>query len=229
MTEILVIRHAETDHNLERRYQGHADTPLNRHGLEQARRLARRLANDPVAAIYTSDLPRAQQTAEVMATPLALPIYPLRGLREIDVGEAAGMTRADLREHYPDLFGPTWSETRFPQGESHRELSERVTGTIRDIAAAHPQGKIAVVTHGGAIRALLAAVAGIPLEALVGLIVANTSITRLQRCADGRFRLRVLNDAAHLEDWPAHTDNGHAALPAGLALPISAAADGSAD
>jgi len=209
-TEIIVIRHAETDHNREQRFQGHAATPLNARGLEQAQRLGLRLARDPIAAIYSSDLPRAQQTAEAVAAPLALPIYPLRGLREIDVGEAVGLTRAELRERHPNLFGPSWASTPFPRGESHEELGARVGGTVRDITAAHPQQTIAVITHGGAIRALLSSLAGIPPQALVGLVVTNTSITRLVRNTDGQFRLRVLNDAAHLEDWPAHNGNGHA-------------------
>ncbi len=201
MTELLLIRHAQTDHNLERRYQGHADTPLNPIGREQARRLALRLAHEPVDAVYTSDLPRARQTAEAIAAQLSLPVYPLRGLREIDVGEAVGLTRALLRERFPDLFGPAWAEARFPQGESHAELSERVSGTVRDIVAAHPRQRIAVITHGGAIRALIASLAAIPLDALFGLIVTNTSLTRLQATPTGLFRLRALNDAAHLESW----------------------------
>lgn len=208
MTELLLIRHAQTDHNLQRRYQGHTDTPLNPLGQEQTRRLAARLAGETVEAVYSSDLARAHQTADILAARLTLPIYPLRGLREIDVGEAAGMTRKSLRERYPDLFGPHWTEARFPRGESHSELSQRVTGTVRDIAAAHPRQKVVVVTHGGAIRALLAALAEIPLSALVGLVVANTSITRLLKTPDGQFRLRVLNDSAHLENWSggAHDD-----------------------
>jgi broad specificity phosphatase PhoE len=217
-TEILVIRHAQTDHNREQRFQGHATTPLNAHGQEQARLLAQRLARGPVEAIYSSDLPRAHQTAAAVASSLSLPIFPLRGLREIDVGEAVGLTRDELRKRQPDLFGPAWASARFPGGESHEELGSRIGGTLRDLAAAHPQQRIAVVTHGGAIRALLAAVAGIPLEALVGLVVANTSITRLRRTPDGVFRLLGLNDAAHLEEWAAQARNGHAEnAPAQLA------------
>jgi probable phosphoglycerate mutase len=143
---LLLVRHGETDWNLERRYQGHLDSPLNDAGRRQAEAVAEALAAEPVDAIYSSDLGRASATAEVIGARLGLPVTTDRGLREVDVGSWAGLTREQVAERFGDV-------TRH-DGESREQHRERVVGTVRRIAARHPGGCIVLVSHGGSIRAL---------------------------------------------------------------------------
>ena len=161
-TTILLVRHGETDWNREGRFQGHADPPLNELGREQAADLAERLAGDGIAAVYTSDLRRAAETAAIVAARLGLPVSAHAGLREIDVGEFQGLTRAEIDERWPDARarfaqrGYGWS-----QGETLDELSARVVASLLAIAVRHPGERIVAVGHGGTVRAGLASADGV--------------------------------------------------------------------
>jgi len=154
VTKILLARHGETDWNRIGRWQGHADLPLNDAGRGQAVELAERLAGDGIAAIYTSDLMRASQTARVVADRLGLAVIEDAGLREIDVGSWSGFTRAEVEQRFPEGYGRWLDGEIGHDGETREELTERVVGAVERIAAAHPDDTILVVTHGGAIRAL---------------------------------------------------------------------------
>ena len=154
MTRILLARHGETDWNRIGRWQGHADLPLNDAGRGQAVELAERLAGDGIAAIYTSDLMRASQTARVVADRLGLAVIEDAGLREIDVGSWSGFTRAEVEQRFPEGYARWLDGEIGHDGETREELTERVVGAVERIAAAHPDDTILVVTHGGAIRAL---------------------------------------------------------------------------
>jgi 2,3-bisphosphoglycerate-dependent phosphoglycerate mutase len=160
VTTILLVRHGETDWNRARRWQGHADRPLNETGRAQAHELAGRLAADPPDAIWASDLSRARETAEIVGARLGLPVALDERLREIDVGEWSGLTAAEVEERYPEgmrrrLEGGTGWET----GERYEEMAERVLAALHDIAAAG-HGRVLVVTHGGAMRAVWLATGG---------------------------------------------------------------------
>jgi probable phosphoglycerate mutase len=154
VTRILLARHGETDWNRIGRWQGHADLPLNDAGRGQAVELAERLAGDGIAAIYTSDLMRASQTARVVADRLGLAVIEDAGLREIDVGSWSGFTRAEVERRFPEGYARWLDGEIGHDGETREELTERVVGAVERIAAAHPDDTILVVTHGGAIRAL---------------------------------------------------------------------------
>jgi 2,3-bisphosphoglycerate-dependent phosphoglycerate mutase len=202
MTEIFFVRHGQTAANSAKRFQGHSDTDLDEVGRRQALRLADRLATENIAAIYTSDLARARQTAEPLAALLGIHLEARADLREIDVGEAVGLTKDELRQRHPAIFTDGWQRVAFPGGESYEQTAARVSRAAREIAAAaRGERRVVAVTHGGAIRAAIAGLAGIPIEALGGLFVRNTSITRIVVDEHGRGRLLTLNDAAHLEAW----------------------------
>src|SRR5262245_65615545 len=102
MTELLLTRHGETDWNREHRVQGHTDVPLNENGREQARALAERLVDVPLAAIYASDLARARETAEIVARRLGLGVVLDPGLREKNFGSWEGLTDVEIAERFPD-------------------------------------------------------------------------------------------------------------------------------
>ena len=146
MTTILLARHGETDWNRQGRFQGQADPPLNEQGRAQAQDLARRLADVPVDAVYSSDLRRAHETALIVAEPHGVPVVTDAGLREIDVGSWSGLTRAEVEERFPGA--------EHHDGETREELRTRVAAAVERIACEHPRERILIVSHGGALRAL---------------------------------------------------------------------------
>ena len=150
-TTILLVRHGETDWNLERRVQGHADRPLSETGHEQARALADDLAREPIDAVYSSDLRRAFDTARVVAERRGLPVTRVPDLREKDFGTWEGLTDREILERFPEARSGSWGDA-----ETSDEMRLRVLGALRRIAAAHPEGRVLVVAHGGPLGAVLA-------------------------------------------------------------------------
>jgi broad specificity phosphatase PhoE len=146
MTTLLLARHGETDWNREGRWQGWADAPLNENGRAQARELAEQLRSTPFDAVYSSDLARAHETAEIVAAPHDVPVIADSGLREIDVGSWSGLTRAELAEQFPNGDRP--------DGETRDQHRERVHAAVERIARANLGRRILIVTHGGTMRAL---------------------------------------------------------------------------
>jgi probable phosphoglycerate mutase len=145
VTELLLARHGETDWNRERRWQGHADPPLNDQGRAQARELAEALAGETLDAIYASDLRRAYETAEIVGARLGVPVTSEPGLREIDVGSWSGLTREQVA-------GLEWD------GEPQDAHRERVLEVVRRLVRLHPQGRVLLVTHGGSLRRIFEAI-----------------------------------------------------------------------
>ena len=150
---LLLARHGETDWNLERRWQGHAESDLTAHGREQARALGERLRGRGIAAIYSSDLRRARDTAGIVGAGLGLPVELDEGLREVDVGEWSGLTTGEIEERFPDGAARRRAGgTGWERGESVEAMSARIAAALVEIAAAHEGETVLVVTHGGPIR-----------------------------------------------------------------------------
>jgi len=162
MTTVYLARHGESDWNVERRWQGHADRPLTERGREQAARLAARLADVELDAIYASDLRRAWETAEAVARSRGIEVVRLPELREVDVGSWCGLTRDECAELYPDAFA-RWQGggSGWDNGESYEDMGERIVAAIRRLAVEHAGGTILVVSHGGPIRAVHAHALGV--------------------------------------------------------------------
>ena len=166
MTTILIARHGQSDWNQEKRWQGHADRPLNERGREQAQALADRLAHIELDAVYSSDLQRARDTAAVVAESQGLELRQLPDLREVDVGSWSGLTRAEAEERFPEGFArwrdgyPGWKD-----GETYEAMTDRVLRAVDEIAAEHEGGRVLVVSHGGPIRAMHAAALGLDVHA----------------------------------------------------------------
>jgi broad specificity phosphatase PhoE len=163
VTTILLARHGETDWNRDLRWQGHSDRPLNDRGREQAKVLADSLAATSLAALYSSDLRRASETAAIVAARLGLPVTLDPRLREIDVGSWEGFTRAELVATAPEAVA-RWEEHGvhgWEGGETHEEMLARVRAAIGAIADHHDGEEVLVVAHGGPIRALKALAAGL--------------------------------------------------------------------
>lgn len=162
MTTILLARHGETDWNRENRFQGHADPPLNETGRGQAAELAAALAAEPLAAVYSSPLQRAFETARTVAAAHSLEPVAVDALREVDVGSWQGLTRAEIEQRFPERF-VRWLayEQGWEDGESYEEMGHRVIAGLLEIAAAHEGERILAVSHGGPIRAAYALADGI--------------------------------------------------------------------
>jgi broad specificity phosphatase PhoE len=163
---LLLARHGETDWNRDRRWQGHADRPLTARGRAQAADLAARLADLPLDAVYASDLRRARDTAEPVATAHGIELVQLPELREVNVGSWQGLTREEAEARFPAGF-QRWREggTGWESGESYGEMSARVLAAVKRIANEHRGGRVLVVTHGGPIRAIHGAALGMDVEA----------------------------------------------------------------
>jgi probable phosphoglycerate mutase len=149
-TTFLIARHGETDWNRERRWQGHADPPLNELGRAQACALAARLSADPPDAIYASDLARARETAELVGAQLGLEVALDARLREVDVGEWSGLTTPEIERLHPEgLRRRRRGGTGWERGESYEAMGARVVDALRAIAATNPDRRVLIVSHGG--------------------------------------------------------------------------------
>jgi len=180
MTEIWLVRHGQTDWNIEGRWQGHSDIPLNSTGVEQARSLAAKLSENgrTFQAIYSSDLMRAYRTAQEIGKSLGLTVHKDRRLREISKGDWEGMLVSQVSELSVEATrqrreDPLYS--RAPNGESLVEVAARLSSAMDDIARAHPVGPVLVVTHGLALAALLCLANHWPLQEAYDRVPGNAA------------------------------------------------------
>ncbi len=183
MTTVYLARHGESDWNAANRFQGHSDRPLTELGRQQAEALAEALAaTEAPDAIYSSPLRRAFDTAVAVGARLGLDPVAVADLREVDVGSWSGLSRDEVQERFPDAFaswldgGEGWAD-----GETYAEMSDRVLAALLQIAAEHPGRPVLVVSHGGPIRAIHAAAAGIDVHAFRRLqrVEPNARLSRV--------------------------------------------------
>jgi probable phosphoglycerate mutase len=151
VTRILLVRHGETDWNRDRRMQGHSDQPLNDTGRGQARALADELAKEPLEAVYSSDLSRAQETARIVADAHGLQVTTLPDLRERHFGTWEGLSDAEIQERFPEQI----ASGALGDGETREEMDRRVLEALQQIAREHPGSTVLVVSHGGPLRSVL--------------------------------------------------------------------------
>ncbi|MBN1429271.1 MAG: histidine phosphatase family protein [Anaerolineae bacterium] len=177
MTRLLLVRHGKTDWNLEGRYQGQADQPLNEQGRSQARQLAEHLAGQTFEAIYSSDLHRAYETASLLAGGTGLGVQLEPRLREINQGKWEGMLVGDIAATYPtewEMLQRDPIHTRPPGGETAAELANRIWAAVDEIAQRHIDGPVLIVSHGLALAAVLCRARRLPLAEIFNLVPDNT-------------------------------------------------------
>jgi probable phosphoglycerate mutase len=200
-TRIIAIRHGQTAWNASGRIQGQLDIALDDTGLWQARRLALALADSGIAALYSSDLQRALQTAQAVAASTGLAITAERGLRERGFGVFEGETYAAVEQRWPDE-ALRWRhrdpDFGAPGGETLAAFYARSVACATRLAARHPGEAIALVAHGGVLDCLYRAAARCGLQAARTWQLANASINRLLYSAEG-FTLVGWGDTLHLE------------------------------
>ena len=199
-TRLILIRHGETAWNRATRIQGHTDIPLSPLGLAQAERLAEALADEPLDAIYCSDLSRARQTAQALARDRAMTLQLDAALRERAFGRFEGMSWDEITQGYPE-DAARWRR-REPDfevggGESLNRFSARCLAAAHRAAASHAGQSIALVAHGGVLDCLYRAATGAALDAPRSWQLGNATINRLLATAEG-FTLIGWNDDRHL-------------------------------
>jgi probable phosphoglycerate mutase len=204
-TTVYLIRHGETDWNVEGRWQGHADVPLNDLGREQARLLSQRLANARAHfdAIYSSDLARAYQTAWEVGAALQVPVQLLPPLREIDLGTWSGMTYGAIKAQFPVETALLEAGQDIPRGgaESMAMLQRRVVDAVDAIVALHKGETICLVTHGGCVRALLAHAASFHGDTWQAFPhIGNTSVSVIRCVSSSDWSIVEVNDMRHLDE-----------------------------
>jgi broad specificity phosphatase PhoE len=150
VTTLILVRHGQTEWNREARWQGQADPPLNARGRQQACDTASELSNQPFDALFSSDLRRALETAQIIGTELGLGVVPDERLREINLGLWQGMLADEIEAQYPKKFHRWRTEpltVRPPEGETVTELAARVLEAIAEISHRFPDGRVGVVAH----------------------------------------------------------------------------------
>lgn len=200
-TRVFLLRHGQTAWNAERRLQGQLDVALDAVGQRQAAQLALALADEDLAAIYSSDLQRAHSTAQALARVVNLPVTQMAALRERGFGRLEGLTYAEVDALWPDDalrwrrrepdFGPGG-------GEPLRAFYERSVAAVTRLSRPHAGQTIAVVAHGGVLDCLYRAASGIELGAPRTWQLANATVNRLLFTGEA-FVVVGWDDRAHLE------------------------------
>ena len=200
---VYLVRHGETESNRLGLALGRDNVPLNEHGLWQAERVGRALASEPLVAVYSSPLRRAQDTAQAVAGHHGREVQVEERLIEMDVGEVEGLPFDEVRKRYPDLLekwvsgsGPTQT---MPGGERLVDVQERAWALVNELAARHGDEVIAAVSHNFVILSLLARAIGIELAQFRRL---RHSVAAVSVLDFGPKRVKVvrLNDTCHLEE-----------------------------
>lgn len=180
---LCIVRHGETDWNAGKRIQGQIDVPLSALGHAQARATANTLLNEGFAALYSSDLARARQTAEATAHLTRLPLQLLPGLRERHFGIFQGLTHEEATARYPaDYARHHDRDPRFTPagGESLLDLAARLSNTFDDIVRRHAGAAVAIFTHGGVLDILHRQASGRPLDAPRDFAIPNCGINWIE-------------------------------------------------
>lgn len=201
MTLLLLIRHGENEYTRAGKLAGW--TPgvhLNEAGQKQAQMLAARLGKAPLAAIYSSPLERARETAEPLAQAKHLPVHVLSGLGEVSYGQWQGKSlKALARTKLWQVVQQQPSAMEFPEGETLRAVQARAVDAAEHIAREHPKALVAAFSHGDVIKLIAAHYLGMPLDLFQRLVISTGSITAV-RLGPGQPPVLVkLNDTGNTE------------------------------
>lgn len=215
---LLLVRHGETDSNVEGRSQGRRDVPLNDHGRQQAAAVGERLRDAAPIAVYASPSQRAQDTAGAIAAACELAVSTDERLAELDQGDLDGLTPPEMRERDPE-FLRRWmtedpAELTMPGGESLGDSQQRMLAAVRDIVATHsgrPSDQssngqadgtdctVVAVSHNLALKSLLCEMLGVPLASFRGFRIDVASVSAVEVLDDGTFVIVNLNERCHID------------------------------
>ena len=203
-THVVIIRHGQSQGNAEGRFGGHTDTPLSPRGRRQAQATAKALASEKFDAIYSSDLPRAIETASPLAKLTGVSLETTDALRERSVGVMEGLTFEEAAEQHPEQYQALLRrdfEHVLLGGESYRQTLDRASRQLDDAIEQHKGGRIAFFAHTGTICILILHLMGAldaPELKPVWIATANCGIARFDLRDDGFVRVLCINDTRHL-------------------------------
>ncbi len=199
-TQVIIVRHGQTQWNIRKIRQGHLDSELTDKGIAQAQALGQRLARESFTALYSSDLGRALETARMITAVTGHEIITDVRLRERHLGIFQGLSGDEIKEQYPEEYqlhrtlGPNYV---IPGGESARQQLARNVSCLDEIALRHSGEKVLVVTHGGVVSALFRYALNIPLEAPRRFEFVNAGLN-VFAYEEGNWILRTWGDVSHL-------------------------------
>ena len=200
-TRFIVVRHGETQWNVERRVQGWGDSALTEKGREQADAIGKRLARERFDRLVASDLGRALETARRIGVHCGLPVVTDARLRERSFGVGEGMVYDDIDRAYPDVFSRERATTDpdrvIPGGESRRQFHDRIHGAFEALARENDGRRVAVVSHGGVLATLYRIVHGIPVAHAHRVTISNASYNAVMFDADA-WTLEAWDETDHL-------------------------------
>jgi len=199
-TEIILIRHGETEWNSQQRMQGHSNSDLSSVGQAQIQALGQWMKNVPFDLIYSSDSLRAKQTAEAITQFSGHELKIDLRLREKNLGVFEGLTSEEARERHPEvfrLFKTAGSKYVIDEGESTQQLQDRALEIVDEIRIKHPEEHVLLVTHGGFIRVVMKHSLGLSLETPTRFLIRNTGVFRL--VWEDKWIVSQMGGVSHLE------------------------------
>lgn len=199
MLHLMLVRHGESEWNVQRRYQGQSDIPLSALGKIQAGLVAERLAGEKIDAIYASDLGRAWETARAIAEKCGLQVNSEPRLRELKFGVLEGLTFEEAQLQYPEMIA-AWLDdfNRPPDGaETIDMFNMRCVSFLDELKQKHNEQVVLIVAHGGSLSEILRAVLGLSREKRWYLEMENASLSEVL-IAEKYVSLKRLNDTCHL-------------------------------
>jgi alpha-ribazole phosphatase len=201
MTRLLLVRHGQTDWNSQRRFQGQAGPGLIEAGRRQVQALAARLAQEAFAAIYSSDLERARQTADVLNAGCTCPVHPEPALRELAFGAWEGLTYLEIQQQDPralSAWEAGWEKSGPPGGESLADLERRVKVFLEKISQEKDSQAFVLAAHAGPLQVFICLALGLPAASHWRFALSPASLSVVQLSANGGVLL-LLNDTCHLD------------------------------
>ncbi len=209
-TRLFLVRHGATQLSAEDRFAGAVDVELSDEGQFQAGRLAERLADDQIVAVYCSPMKRTVHTASILARPHNLPILQRDGLREINHGHWEGMRRADVESQFPEEYA-AWEQDPFTfapaGGEAGVNVIARALPVIREIVLEHRGQNVLVVSHKATLRLLISSLLGFDARGYRDRLDQSPACLNVLDFKDPvRARLMLFNDVSHYLDQPQRSD-----------------------
>jgi broad specificity phosphatase PhoE len=208
-TRVYVVRHGATELSAEDRFAGETDVALSELGREQLRKLAKRLAGEPIAAFYASPLGRTMETGRILAEPHAKAVTPREGLREISHGRWEGKTRADVEKEYPEEYA-RWEQDPYSfaptGGETGLAVTARAMPALLEIVAANIGRQVLVASHKATIRLMIGSLLGFDLRRYRDHLDQSPASLNILDFRDvGHARLSLFNDTSHYSASPSET------------------------
>ncbi len=205
-TRLMFVRHGATQLSAEDRFAGAVNVELSEEGVFQATRLAQRLADDAVSAVYGSPMARTVHRASILAAPYHLPVIQRDGLREIHHGHWEGMRRSDVEAQFPEEYA-AWEEDPFtfaPEGgEAGVNVIARALPVIREIVLEHRGQSVVVVSHKATLRLLISSLLGFDARGYRDRLDQSPACLNVLDFKDPvRARLMLFNDVSHYIDQP---------------------------